>query len=583
MRCFLSGLFTLALGAQALQSSEQPAPLPTPMEERVEVQLLQIPFVATDRQGRPVTDLTKDELRVKLRGEESTIVYLDRLATQDKNPSEVIPDVRLYLDAPGGWSEPVRASASTAYLAIVVDAENDTPARRDESIQQVLEFLGSKLDADLRIAVFSYSGVLKLEMPFTTNREAAKSSIRLAAAREGRPRVDPGGRIRKLVDQFDGCITQRGDFQSASDPRCVRDVANAYLGEMRPRSSDLVTALEGVVQYVGGLHGRKEVFVLSHGFPIDLSAVLMEAARGVFGNTDALSDLQTYVGFGDDPRVRMDRLIESLIRERIAMTVVDRTAPPSGDMSASRGQMAAPGTVPLRAEYDAAVADMEQIAVSSGGIHIRSTDLGAGLKKALDAREGSYELGVRLTRYLHPDKLTKIAITCSRKGVKIVHRRGAYAAPPQAEQTLRGRFAFGKGKPLEGDRAPGIHQSFAITIDPESIGYDVTDVEAHSNFTVNMLVNRTSDGRRLAETYHFVEHAYEKKVWDSSDRAPMTLSGWVELAPGHYMLEAWIRNVRTGKEGVIRQTVRVPDTLKPAQTSQPAPSPTRMLVGDSVP
>ncbi len=555
--------FMLVAASPAIAQVAPSAPVPVPMEEQVLVQLVQLPFVATDRQGRPVIDLNKDEIRVKVRGQEPKIIYLERMAIQEKGTTESIPDVRLFLDAPGGWSEPVRASASSDFLAIVVDNENDSPVRRDEALEQLATFLDTDLDAELRIAVFSYSGTLKLELPFTADRDAAKSSVRLSASREGRPRVDPRARIRKLVDRFDDCVVRRGDFVSVGDPRCIRDASNEYVGEMRPRSSDLVLALEGVVQYLGGVQGRKGVFVLSHGFPIDLSPVLLEAARGTLGNTDSLSDLQRYLGFGDDPRVRMDRLIESLIRQRITMTFVDRALPPSADTGASVGRPTAPGSSPMRAEYDAAVADMEQIAVSSGGMHIHATALGEGLRKAIKARDGSYELGLQFSAYLEPHRLSKISLDCTRRGVKIHSRRGVYAAPAQAEQTLRGRFVFGKGRQLDGERAPGIHQPFALRVDPESIGYEVTDIEARSSFTLDLLVERASDGRPLAETYHFVDHAYDKKAWVASDRAPMTLSGWVDLPPGEYTLEAWVRNVRSGREGVIRQSVNVPHAPQP--------------------
>jgi VWFA-related protein len=557
---FVTGALSWRIGA-----SQQPAPpKPPQLEERVVVQLVQLPCIATDRQGRPVTDLKKEEIRVKLRGQEPRIAYLDALSGDMSHASDPVPDARVYLEAPGGWSEPVRAAASTSALAIVVDNENDALLRRDEALDKLVKFLEGPLDPNLRIAVFSYAGTLKLELPLTTDRVAAKSAVRTAGSREGRPRVDPRARMQHLTDQLDLCITSRGDFASMSDPSCIRDVARDYVGEMRPRSADFVLGLEGVVQYLGGVQGRKNVFVLSHGFPIDLSPVLLQAARAVFGNDDAVGDLQSYLGFGDDPRAQMDRLIQSLIREQITMTFVDRTSPPSGDTGANRGKAFAAGTTPMRAEYEAAAADTEEIAVSSGGTRVWSTDLSEGLAKAMNAKDGVYELGLQLNTYLEPEKLTKIAVSCSRKGVKIRSSRGIYAAPAEAEQTFRGRFAFGKGQPLVGDRAPGIHQSFQVSVDPESIGYDVNETEAQASFTIDLVVVRQSDGRRLADTYHFLEHSYERKAWEASDRAPMALTGWVELPSGDYFLEAWVRNVRSGREGVIRQPVRVPTTFKGA-------------------
>jgi VWFA-related protein len=568
-----AAVFLVAAGTIAAPEQAPQAPLPAPTEERVVVQLVQLPVTATDRQGRPVTDLKKEEIRVKLRGQEPRVVYLDHLSGDLNRASEPVPDVRVFLEAPGGWSEPARSAPSTSALAIVLDNENDGLLRREEALDKLVKFLDGPLDPNLRIAVFSYSGTLQLELPLTTDRMAAKSSVRAASSREGRPRVDPRARMRKLTDQLDVCVTSHGDFTSMADSSCVRDVVTDYAAEMKPRSADFILGLEGVVQYLGGVQGRKNVFVLSHGFPIDLSPVLLDASRAVFGNDDQVAALQSYLGFGDDPRARMDRLIESLIRYQITMTFVDRAPAPSGDTEAARGKAFAPGTSPMRAEYDAAAADTEEIAVSSGGTRVWSPDLSEGLAKAVKAKDGVYELGVQLSTYLEPDKLTKISVSCSRKGVKIRSSRGIYAAPAEAEQQLRGRFAFGKGLPLVGDRAPGIHQSFQLSVDPESIGYDLTETEAQASFTVDLVVVRQSDGRRLADAYHFLEHSYDRKSWDKTDRAPMTLGGWVELPSGDYFLEAWVRNVRSGREGVIRQPVRVPTTFKTAPPTPPAPPP----------
>src|SRR5262245_2577871 len=62
------GLVAAALAACLASRAQQPASNEPKLEERVVVQLVQIPFSATDRQGRAVTDLKKEEIKVKLRG-----------------------------------------------------------------------------------------------------------------------------------------------------------------------------------------------------------------------------------------------------------------------------------------------------------------------------------------------------------------------------------------------------------------------------------------------------------------------------------------------------------------------------------
>jgi hypothetical protein len=297
--------------------------------------------------------------------------------------------------------------------------------------------------------------------------------------------------------------------------------------------------------------------------------VVLQAARALFGNPDTISNLQLYIGFGTEPRIEMDRLLDALIRNRITLNFVDRATRPSGDVGAKRGQMLSPGAFPLQAEYEAATADMEQIAFTSGGVHVQTTDMTAALRAAFDAQKGAYELGFQTSEYLDPDGLAKVSVTCTRRGVKIQHRRGVYAAPPQAEQRLPGRIAFTKGRPLQGERAPGIHQPFRLEVEPRAIGYETNEVEARADFTIHFKVE-AQDGVPLADSYHFISHAYDRERWEAPDRPPMTLAGWVELPPGTYTLRAILRNVRSGQEGFVSQTVKVPETVgRPKEPAAP--------------
>jgi VWFA-related protein len=558
----------LAVAVPSVGQELPTSPIPSQLEERVLVQLVQLPILALDRQGRPVNDLNPEEIEVKLRGDRMKVSYLDPILERPA-PVATRPDVRLLLDAPGGWSSPVGTNpVEPRYIAFLFDNENDDPLRREEALQKTIQFVDSGLEPNVRAAVLSYAGTLELELPFTSDREALKTAILRAGGREGRPRRAGDTRMRQLLDRMDDCVVSRSDFGNTGDPLCLRDVANEYIGEVRPLAEDFLRALTGLVEYMGGLDGRKSVFVVSHGLPIDPAPVVLQAARALFGNPDTISSLQLYIGFGTEPRVQMDRLLDSLIRSRITLNFVDRTPRPSGDVGAKRGQMLSPGSFPLQAEYEAATADMEQIAFTSGGVHVQTTDITAALRTAFDAQKGAYELGFQTSEYLDPDKLAKVSVTCTRRGVKIQHRRGVYAAPPQAEQRLPGRIAFTKGRPLQGERAPGIHQPFRLEVEPRAIGYETNEVEARADFTVHFKIE-AEDGVSLADTYHFISHAYERERWEAPDRPPMTLAGWVELPPGTYTLRATLRNVRTGQEGFVSQAVKVPETVGRPPESNP--------------
>src|SRR6185436_6684600 len=149
---------------------------------------------------------------------------------------------------------------------------------------------------------------------------------------------------------------------------------------------------------------------------------IMEAIRGVFGNIPQLADVQGYLGFGDSPSLRMDRLMELAVRSRVVFHYVDRTAVPTGDTGASRGHALAPGAMPMAAAHAAAQADMEELAVTTGGTLRSSPRVLNGLQAAMALQAAGYEVGYYLDELLAPKKLEKVVIDCTRRGVKISHR-----------------------------------------------------------------------------------------------------------------------------------------------------------------
>jgi hypothetical protein len=362
--------------------------------------------------------------------------------------------------------------------------------------------------------------------------------------------------MRKLLEKMDGCGASGNQFGKRADPQCLRDVANEYVGEANPRARDFVTALQELARYLGGLRGHKSVLVLGHGIPVDPNPVLVGAAMAVFGNPGVIADLQRYVGFGSSPRAEMDRLLELLVQNRVSVSFVDRHLPPTGDFQASRGALPAAGMSPMRVEHDAAVADMEQIATASGGIHVRMSDLGAGLGRAIDVLDGGYELGIEVDEYVDAKLLSKIHVACTRRGVKLGYSRGVPVSSPRVEPSLAGRIVLTKGMPVTGERKGAIHQAFRLEVDPKAIGYEVRGEEAESSFTVHLALLSPSQGP-LADTFHFVNHAYEASLWNAGGVGPMTLTGWIEAPPGEYLFRAWVRNVTTGKEGVVGGPIRV--------------------------
>lgn len=551
----LCGALALAVSFVAAQENKEPTP--SDLTERVRVQLVQLPIQATDRHGNPIVDLKPEEVLVKDRGRTVRVAYLEPLR-RDPNERAPLPDVRVQVNAPGGWPDQSNTgSARPHYVVFFIDMENDDPLRRAEALDAVVAFAREGLEGAARAAVVSYDGTLHLDLPFTGDRDALESALRLAWSRHGRPAVDLRSRIRKLVARFEDCTVSGGEFSRVlGSDSCLRQVVHEYAEELRPRTMDYLAALKQMLEFAGGLRGRKTVVAISHGVAVDPMPELLEAMRAVFGNTDQVAQMQLDIGFGNQPRLELDRLLRLAIANKITLNFVDRARSPTGDVSAGQAHALQPGARPMLAAFTATQEDMKEIAASTGGIFAASTDLAVGLRKVIAAQEGGYELGYYMDESPPTDRLAKVSVSSTRKGVRIHHRRGYYAQKASATASLKGRIVLGPPMPLHDNGRQGTHYSFRIELDPTAIGYVVAGDEASANFTLHFIV-QNEQGQHVAESFHFINHAYPRAVWESGQSEPVVIPGWVEASPGAYALLAVVRNTVTGREGQITTAMEV--------------------------
>jgi len=520
--------------------------------ERVQVRLVQMSVLARDRKGNPITDLTAEDIVVKDRGKRVEVVFLNSFQTpQYEGPA---PDVRLQVQAPGAWiGEPPPTDKEPAYLIIFVDAEHDQRLQKRKAIDEANRFLEQELQPEYRVAVFSYNGEVHQECEFTNNVDALKAAVGTGFSRAPRPALDVHARVGALISDFRDCITKRGAFVNEGDEYCIKAVTEDYAEERRPLARDYLEALEGIVRYASGLRGRKTVMALSHGVPADPALEAIEAAKAVFGNTDVLARVQLSVNVGGDVRHAMDRLIDLAIRRKVTLHFVDRNLAPSSDASARYGEGNQPGAQPVLVAYEAPQRDLEEIATHSGGIFVGSPgELYEGLKEAIDIEKGGYHLGFYVDGFRSRQQLSKIKVTSSRRGVRVSHRRGAFEPPPIG--ALGGQIVLGKPQPA--DSRPGKYIPFKIEVNPYLMGYQVTKHVAEAHFTLHVVVT-AENGRRVADSFHFISHGYPRDVWDDEQAEPVTILGAVEAPPGNYTLDAYFYNSRNGRDGEVTTEVLV--------------------------
>lgn len=253
----------------ALPSAAQEGPSGT-FGETVEVRVVNVDVVVTDRDGRPVTDLTQEDFVLEVDGRPVEISNFARIAAEHTASAAPAPTPAPPAPPPTPATAPVPpapappADESTRLrLAVWIDDLHTLPAHRN----RVLHELGSLLEsqraagADLLLARFDRSLELvrnfgELSRPLADDlavlsRSAATGVFGEAARRSAFEEIE-------TIYASDRC-SRVGDMMNA---------AMRYAEPLRHDSLVALNALRGAVRALAGMPGRRALLYVADGVPL---------------------------------------------------------------------------------------------------------------------------------------------------------------------------------------------------------------------------------------------------------------------------------------------------------------------------
>ncbi len=261
-----AALAALALAASGLraQAPEDSAPVLAPLfGETVEVRVINVEVVVTDKQGLPVTGLSAADLVLKVDGAEVPIQFFTEVRGGDaiEGPSEgpAIPGVPQL--APG-------TAVGTSYLVFIDDFY---PLQRDRD--RVIEKLSadlSRLGREDRMAVVAYDG-RRLEMLSTWSQSTAELErvFRKAMTR-------PAKGLQRQADDRRFSHTERADRMAGSRSRLIDSTQMRLDVDERAHAEILQSQVQGIVAAASSAlrgfanpPGRKVLILLAGGWPYD--------------------------------------------------------------------------------------------------------------------------------------------------------------------------------------------------------------------------------------------------------------------------------------------------------------------------
>ena len=579
----------IALSLSALASSgialaqTPPAEPKTPQyTDRIDVRLVTIPVLVRDTQGRPVTDLRAEDVQI-VDGRQTYPAAFVSPFYEGAEARKDLPQVRLMTQIPGGTVEVARSSVrEPRHLLILVDVINDPPVGRRDAIESLSTFIQKELDSSFQVALMVFDGELRLRLPFTHDRAAVSTALRAIAEERPRARETLEARMEILLEKLVSCRIDQPDTQfdeesrqsrnigvGLADERCLRDSMYEYAGEFMPRATAFVSAIEGAVQYAAGLEDHAFVLTVGGNVGLDPSREVAEAMRALFGPTDEIRQLENMLYGEALLRPHVERVMQAAYRANVSLSFLDRSVGPI-DSAARQRQALQPGFRPIKTAFDFAQQGLDEIAASTGGAFVNTTQVSTGLRETMQLAEGGYYVGfyVKDDEPMTQKRIERMKLRTARNGITMKHRRayeGARASEDPRGKRIRGIIQVGFPEEQEFQGVRGNIIPLRLVLDPRDLGYQETESNAATEFTVHLRLV-TPKGALLADSYHVLTHSYTLDMWRSGKFDPPELRAWADLPDGDYFAEAIVTVPGREHRGTFRRHLAVRGT-EPEQTA----------------
>ncbi len=399
----------MALGLLTAIAAQTPKPTPSEKDDVVKITtaLIQIDVTVTDKRGRVVTDLRRDEIEIYENGKKQDVSGFNFIS----NVRETVEKPKETKDKPPVLPpSPVKPEQVRRTIALVVDDLTLSFESTYHVRRALRKFVDEQMaDGDLVAIIRTGAGIGALQQ-FTTDRRQLYAAIE--AVKWNSLGTGGIGAFAPLESRFD-----TGDDEGEPGERTPAGVEREFNDF---RKSIFATGTLGAINYVvrgmSDLPGRKSVMLLSDGFKM-----FTRDATGTLDGTRVLDSLRRLV----DQANRASVVIYTMDARGLqvtGLTAADSTSgmSPQDIMDAERDR---------RDELLDTQDGLRYLAKQTGGISIiNNNDLSGGIRRILDD-QSYYLLGYEPDSATFDPRLrrfNRLDVRVTRPGTRVRYRSGFF-------------------------------------------------------------------------------------------------------------------------------------------------------------
>jgi len=394
--------------------------VPGTFGERIDVEVVNVDVVVTDRSGRRVTDLARGEFELRVDGEPVPIDYFVAPATPA--PQLAAPAVEPLASPPRA----LPAASERATLVFFVDQSALQRRHRQQTVAELRDFLSSSADPERRVMVAAFQDDLRLlAAPTTdpgtiaaalagleklparstaTDAERTRLEIDIRSYGKAAPMVRTDLEAGGLDDALAGLMAEQDAWreeQRASGERVrIQNEIELWALQELDRQSRAVRALGQIVDALGAVEGRKAVVLATAGYSFAPASFLLDFFAEKLGLAEA--SLVTRIPRLDELGIRLaqdfERMVAAAEDARVAFyTIAPRSGPDARASAefASAGEGSGAVAPPPRdlAAIEAASSVTRLAAATGGRTFYLDEGLGNRLAEVAADESAVYSLG----------------------------------------------------------------------------------------------------------------------------------------------------------------------------------------------
>ncbi|MEZ5317266.1 MAG: VWA domain-containing protein [Vicinamibacterales bacterium] len=429
----LRPLLAALAGAVALGPAAPSATSQTPPQRpvfRAAADLVELAVTVFDKDGRPVTDLTREDFEVR---EDDAPQTLEQFSFVDLRPARN-PESG---GNRGGSAEPVEAFVPVdvgtneavgegRVYVIVLDGLHVSPLRSTVVRRLVREFVAEHLTPRDLVAVLTLGSASAAGRHEFTHDQA---------------------KVLASVDEFVGSKSQSATLNKmVSSFRAANDgPADDFEAGVKANDARLLfETLRQVCAALGDSASRRRAVVLfSEGIELDMTDLI-----GADSRTTGFGAIPTHTAsrYAEDLLRAQQALYDAARRSNVALYTVDPRGTTTGEDDLMQAFGSSPAGVDIQQEVQRSQGTLRTFAQQTGGVAVvNTTNFSRGFDAIVQSNSTYYLLGYAPTNAQRDGTFRKIRVRVNRPGVTVSAREGYFATPdaPPAD-----------APPGAGDRTP---------------------------------------------------------------------------------------------------------------------------------